>query len=75
MLPIWLLSGTYLFYNFIDLLVGSVSPALGLMTEKEFEDAYHVPKPAENNELIFYCMIGKRSAKAQQNALNLGYKK
>lgn len=55
--------------------MGSVSPALGLMTDKEFEDAYNVPKPAEDIELIFYCMIGKRSAKAQQNALNLGYKK
>ncbi|XP_026737468.1 putative thiosulfate sulfurtransferase, mitochondrial [Trichoplusia ni] len=60
--------------NSVNIPLGSVSPALGLMTDKEFEDAYNVPKPTEDNELIFYCMIGKRSAKAQQNALNLGYK-
>ncbi|CAH0605573.1 unnamed protein product [Chrysodeixis includens] len=61
--------------NSVNIPLANVSPALGLMTEKEFQETYKVPKPAKDNELIFHCMIGKRSAKAQQNALDLGYKK
>lgn len=56
-------------------LVGNVSTALGPMSEKEFQKVYNIPKPTEETEIIFYCMIGKRSGMAQQNTINLGYKK
>lgn len=45
------------------------------MSEKEFQKLYNIPKPTEETEIIFYCMIGKRSGMAQQNTINLGYKK
>lgn len=45
------------------------------MTDREFENLFKRPKPTEDTEIIFYCMIGKRSGMAQQNAANLGYKK
>lgn len=45
------------------------------MNEKEFQTLYKLPKPSEETEIIFYCMIGKRSGMAQQNAINLGFKK
>ncbi|XP_013200189.1 rhodanese domain-containing protein CG4456 [Amyelois transitella] len=60
--------------NSINIPLGSVSSVLGTMSEKEFEQTYKRPKPTEDSEIIFYCMIGKRSGMAQQNALNLGYK-
>lgn len=55
--------------------VGNVSTVLSNMTNKEFEKLFNRQKPAEVTEIIFYCMIGKRSGMAQQNAINLGYKK
>lgn len=45
------------------------------MTDKEFESTFKRPKPKDDTEIIFYCMIGKRSAKAQRNAVELGYKR
>lgn len=45
------------------------------MRKNDFEKVFKRPKPSEDTEIIFYCMIGKRSSKAQQNALSLGYKK
>lgn len=54
--------------------VGSVSTSLA-MSDKEFLQSFNIPKPKANTELIFYCMIGKRSGKAQQRALSLGFKK
>nr|QGA73365.1 heat shock protein 67B2-like [Spodoptera frugiperda] len=60
--------------NSVNIPLGNVSTVLGTMPEKDFQDTYQRAKPAENTEIIFYCMIGKRSAKAQQNAINLGYK-
>lgn len=55
--------------------MGAVSTVLGPMSDKEFEKTYNRLKPSEDAEIIFYCMIGKRSGMAQQNAFNLGYKK
>uniref|UniRef100_S4PS43 Rhodanese domain-containing protein n=1 Tax=Pararge aegeria TaxID=116150 RepID=S4PS43_9NEOP len=60
--------------NSINIPLGNVSTALGIMTDKEFQSLYKRPKPTEEGEIIFYCMIGKRSGMAQQNAINLGYK-
>ncbi|CAG9559870.1 unnamed protein product [Danaus chrysippus] len=61
--------------NSVNIPLGSVSTVLGPMSDKEFEKTYNRSKPSEDAEIIFYCMIGKRSGMAQQNALNLGYKK
>lgn len=55
-------------------LVGAVATTLSA-SEKEFKLTFKRNKPSENTEIIFYCMIGKRSGKAQQHALKLGYKK
>nr|XP_026492857.1 putative thiosulfate sulfurtransferase, mitochondrial [Vanessa tameamea]XP_026492858.1 putative thiosulfate sulfurtransferase, mitochondrial [Vanessa tameamea] len=60
--------------NSVNIPLGNVSTALGTMTEKEFQKLYQIKKPSEDAEIIFYCMSGKRSGMAQQNAFNLGYK-
>ncbi|CAH0729233.1 unnamed protein product, partial [Brenthis ino] len=60
--------------NSINIPLGNVSTVLGTMTEKEFQTLYKLPKPSEETEIIFYCMIGRRSGMAQQNAINLGFK-
>ncbi|XP_034829958.1 rhodanese domain-containing protein CG4456-like [Maniola hyperantus] len=60
--------------NSINIPLGNVSIALGTMSEIEFQNIYKRPKPTEDTEIIFYCMIGKRSGMAQQNAINLGFK-
>ncbi|XP_050343958.1 uncharacterized protein LOC126769309 [Nymphalis io] len=60
--------------NSVNIPLGNVSTALRTMTENEFEKLYHIKKPTEETEMIFYCMSGKRSGMAQQNAFNLGYK-
>ncbi|CAF4814069.1 unnamed protein product [Pieris macdunnoughi] len=54
--------------------MGNVTSVLSTMPENEFAKQYNKPKPSDDSEIIFYCMIGKRSGMAQQNALNLGYK-
>lgn len=59
--------------NSVNIPLGSVNATLS-MSEKDFQQAFNRTKPNENTELIFYCMIGKRSGKAQQGALNLGFK-
>ncbi|CAB3239113.1 unnamed protein product [Arctia plantaginis] len=60
--------------NSINIPLGNVATVLGNLSEKEFLRIYQRPKPKEETEMIFYCMIGKRSGKAQQNALGLGFK-
>ncbi|XP_026755462.2 rhodanese domain-containing protein CG4456-like [Galleria mellonella] len=60
--------------NSINIPLGNVSTVLSTMSENEFKQIYNRSKPCEDTEIIFYCMIGKRSGMAQQNALNLGYK-
>ncbi|CAH2071732.1 unnamed protein product, partial [Iphiclides podalirius] len=60
--------------NSVNIPLGSVSTTLNTMSEKEFEQTYGRKKPSEDTEIIFYCMIGKRSGMAQQNAISLGFK-
>ncbi|XP_038223062.1 rhodanese domain-containing protein CG4456-like [Zerene cesonia] len=60
--------------NSVNIPLGSVTPALSTMSDDEFAKVFKRQKPSENTEIIFYCMIGKRSGMAQQNAINLGYK-
>ncbi|XP_075971409.1 rhodanese domain-containing protein CG4456-like [Anticarsia gemmatalis] len=60
--------------NSINIPLANVSPVLSNVSEKEFKQMYQISKPKEDTELIFYCMIGKRSGKAQQTAISLGYK-
>lgn len=55
--------------------MGNITPVLNSMPENEFTKQYSRQKPSEDTEIIFYCMIGKRSGMAQQNAINIGYKK
>ncbi|CAG4918129.1 unnamed protein product [Colias eurytheme] len=60
--------------NSVNIPLGNVTPALSTMSDDEFTKLYKREKPSENTEIIFYCMIGKRSGMAQQNAINLGFK-
>ncbi|XP_028028960.1 thiosulfate sulfurtransferase/rhodanese-like domain-containing protein 3 [Bombyx mandarina] len=60
--------------NSINIPLGTISTVLGEMSDKEFNKTYKRPKPNQNTELIFYCMAGRRSAKAQESAINLGFK-
>ncbi|KAJ2952042.1 hypothetical protein O0L34_g4303 [Tuta absoluta] len=60
--------------NSINIPLGNVTTALSQLADKEFLQTYQKQKPGEDTEIIFYCMIGKRSGKAQDNALKLGYK-
>lgn len=55
--------------------MGNVVSTLTSMSDEEFKKIYNVQKPTEDTIIIFYCMIGKRSGMAQQNAYNLGFKK
>ncbi|KAJ0178959.1 hypothetical protein K1T71_005734 [Dendrolimus kikuchii] len=59
--------------NSVNIPLGNITPVLS-MSENEFQNTYNRAKPTPNSEIIFYCMIGKRSGKAQQNATELGYK-
>ncbi|KAL0882178.1 hypothetical protein ABMA27_000724 [Loxostege sticticalis] len=60
--------------NSINIPLGDITSVLSTMPDKDFEQTYKRPKPSEDTQIIFYCMIGKRSGMAQQNALNIGYK-
>ncbi|CAK1598532.1 unnamed protein product [Parnassius mnemosyne] len=60
--------------NSINIPLGNVSNVLNSMSDIEFEQIYGRKKPKDNTEIIFYCMIGKRSGMAQQNTISLGYK-
>lgn len=46
--------------------------ALGLPDE-EFEDIFKFPKPAQDNELIFFCAKGMRAKAAEELARSYGY--
>ncbi|KOB66126.1 Uncharacterized protein OBRU01_21836 [Operophtera brumata] len=59
--------------NSLNIPLGSLATTLSA-SEKEFKETFKRDKPKHSSEIIFYCMIGKRSGVAQQNALNLGYK-
>ena len=43
-------------------------------SEEQFQKLFNKNKPDLNTHLIFYCQIGKRSDRAGQMALQLGYK-
>ncbi|XP_049869817.1 uncharacterized protein LOC126369443 [Pectinophora gossypiella] len=60
--------------NSVNIPLGTVTSVLSQMSEKEFEQVYQRPKPTEDTEMIFYCMIGKRSGMAQENAQKLGFR-
>lgn len=56
----------------INIPFANVKNALN-MDAKDFEKTYKTPKPKKETEIIFYCMIGKRSEKAKAYAVELGY--
>lgn len=56
----------------INIPVKSTPGALHLSAE-EFEGTFGFPKPNINDELVFYCQAGVRSAKAQSLAETCGY--
>ncbi|XP_047984062.1 putative thiosulfate sulfurtransferase, mitochondrial isoform X2 [Leguminivora glycinivorella] len=60
--------------NSINIPLGTVPAVLGEMSDKQFQQTFNRVKPSANTEIIFYCMIGKRSGKAQQEAISAGYK-
>ncbi|KAI8424068.1 hypothetical protein MSG28_002689 [Choristoneura fumiferana] len=60
--------------NSINIPLGTVSSVLSQMPESEFQNTFKRQKPTEDTELIFYCMIGKRSGKAQESAIKAGTK-
>ncbi|CAG4991503.1 unnamed protein product [Parnassius apollo] len=60
--------------NSIKIPLGNLSTVLNSMSDIEFEQIYGRKKPKDDTEIIFYCMIGKRSGMAQQNTISLGYK-
>ncbi|KAK1224589.1 Thiosulfate sulfurtransferase rdl2, mitochondrial [Marasmius sp. AFHP31] len=45
------------------------------MEPKEFESKYGFPKPEKDQEIMFYCKKGKRSAIASEIAERNGYRK
>ncbi|AOW07873.1 Rhodanese-like domain-containing protein [Yarrowia lipolytica] len=56
----------------INIPVKSTPGALSLSAE-EFEGTFGFPKPDINDELVFYCQAGIRSAKAESLAETCGY--
>lgn len=52
--------------------MGELEKALQI-SDDEFEKLYSIPKPKIDDELVFSCRGGKRSAQALQKALNQGY--
>ncbi|KAG7303157.1 hypothetical protein JYU34_013191 [Plutella xylostella] len=57
----------------INIPLNDVHAALGAMPAARFLAQYGRPKPARDAELIVYCTVGIRAARAQQAAANLGY--
>ncbi|XP_055385787.1 rhodanese domain-containing protein CG4456-like isoform X3 [Condylostylus longicornis] len=58
----------------INIPLAEVQDALSVLDVKTFKDLYGIEKPSKEKNIIFYCMIGKRSHKASEIALKLGYK-
>jgi len=58
----------------INIPLDEVQNALSDIDQYTFEKLYGVSKPSQDQNIIFYCMIGKRSHKASEIALKLGYK-
>ncbi|CAG9092816.1 unnamed protein product [Plutella xylostella] len=57
----------------INIPLNDVHMALGAMPAARFLALYGRPKPARDAELIVYCTVGIRAARAQQTAASLGY--
>jgi rhodanese-related sulfurtransferase len=58
----------------VNLPLSEISTALG-MNEDAFKAKYGWDKPKRDQEIIFYCRSGKRSASAGDVAVRNGYKK
>ncbi|XP_030759045.1 thiosulfate sulfurtransferase/rhodanese-like domain-containing protein 3 [Sitophilus oryzae] len=58
----------------INIPLGEVEQVLRDTSDKDFHKKYGVPKPTTSSPIIFSCMKGARSEKAQNLALQLGYK-
>lgn len=58
----------------INIPLQSAPGALGL-SEKEFADVLHFPKPKNDKELIFFCLKGIRAKAAEELARSYGYEK
>ncbi|KAK4181880.1 Rhodanese-like domain-containing protein [Triangularia setosa] len=53
----------------------TTSPDSFFITEEEFEDRFGFPRPAKDQELVFYCKAGVRSRAAAQLAKQAGWEK
>ncbi|GEQ67808.1 hypothetical protein JCM33374_g1473 [Metschnikowia sp. JCM 33374] len=51
------------------------SPGAFDLPEDEFEESFGFPKPAKDQELVFYCLGGVRSTAAEELANSFGYTK
>ncbi|XP_026470803.1 uncharacterized protein LOC113375063 [Ctenocephalides felis] len=58
----------------INIPLSTVSDVLQNMPKEEFQEKFGRPKPEPDTEIIFHCKLGGRSAKALDQALQLGYK-
>lgn len=58
----------------VNLPLSEISASLKL-NEVKFEQKYGFKKPKEDQEIVFYCRSGKRSASASDVAKRNGYKK
>ena len=56
-------------------LVGELSRMLTTLSKDEFKQKYNHEKPTKDTTIIVSCRSGKRSAMAQMDLQNLGYKK
>lgn len=56
----------------INIPLGELERALKA-SDDDFEKLYSIPKPQIDDQLVFSCRGGKRSAQALQKALNQGY--
>lgn len=52
-----------------------VEGALKELSNEEFQKKYGTEKPKKDSLIIFSCRSGRRSATAQNAAIQLGYKK
>jgi rhodanese-related sulfurtransferase len=58
----------------VNLPLSEIKTALAL-PEDQFKAKYGFDKPRRNQEIIFYCRSGKRSASAGDVAIRNGYEK
>lgn len=58
----------------VNLPLSEIANALAL-NEADFKEKYGFEKPRRDQEIVFYCRSGKRSASAGDVAVRNGYKK